>query len=149
MEHSCKKGYIVLSGPFRRFDNPTDAEEAAKTDTLTTGTDHVVIAVNLSHCDQEVAPESTSDAELLRAENAKLRKDFEAFKASLVGAGRAAKPAATPPVVYRRLKGSGVWHYRPDCSNWPTKAESVERKTAPDAKNICDECRAKEEHDKG
>lgn len=83
MKHICKKGYIVLSGPFRRFDSATDAADAAKADTLMSGTDHAVIAVELSGCQQEPGPQSSSDIELLRSENAKLRGQFEELMAQL------------------------------------------------------------------
>lgn len=53
---------------------------------------------------------------------------------------------APPPVrdLYRRLKDSDVWHFCPECSNYPNKKGSLERVTKPTTGELCDECIAKE-----
>lgn len=52
-------GYIVLTGPFRRFDNPEDAEDAAVRDTEATGTHHLVVAGTVIEGDTEDAADTT------------------------------------------------------------------------------------------
>jgi hypothetical protein len=43
------------------------------------------------------------------------------------------------PVIYRRVHGSDVWHFRADCTQWPVAAfEQVTR--TPAEGSCCMEC---------
>jgi uncharacterized protein (DUF433 family) len=46
--------------------------------------------------------------------------------------------------TYRKRIGHDTWHFCSNCSNWPTKAESIEQTTKPTTGEFCNECRAKE-----
>jgi len=87
--------FIVLSGPFRRFETSEEAHEAAEKDTAASRTDHAVIAVDICRCESIAPPPSNSDAELLRAENALLRKEFAELKKLIKNNPSAVKARAT------------------------------------------------------
>lgn len=73
--------FVVLTGPFRKFETLADAEAAADADTEASGVDHVVIKASLTGCDQETQPVGAgSDAEKLREENALLREQVKLLK---------------------------------------------------------------------
>jgi hypothetical protein len=41
--------------------------------------------------------------------------------------------------VYRRARGSTIWHFRPDCSQWPWTAFEQVTRTPADG-SCCIEC---------
>jgi uncharacterized protein (DUF433 family) len=45
---------------------------------------------------------------------------------------------------YRKRIDHDTWHSCSNCSNWPTKAGSIEQTTKPTTGEFCNECRAKE-----
>ena len=49
-------------------------------------------------------------------------------------------------ISYRRRKGTDVWHWCSNCSNWPTSHYDV-RRDEPDSGKFCDECRSKDDND--
>jgi hypothetical protein len=46
---------------------------------------------------------------------------------------------------YRRRRKRDVWHYRPDCSNWPADDARtvIHSHGKPRSGEFCNECRAK------
>lgn len=48
--------------------------------------------------------------------------------------------------VYRKRETSDTWHWREDCSIWPTK-DYTERKTKPKSGELCNQCAAKDRKD--
>ena len=46
-------------------------------------------------------------------------------------------------MAYRKRKGRDTWHWRPDCSNWPTSDYS-QKPTKPSSGELCNECKAKD-----
>lgn len=47
---------------------------------------------------------------------------------------------------YRKRKTSDTWHWQKDCSNFPAKAESVQKHEKPKSGELCNECKAKAKH---
>lgn len=43
---------------------------------------------------------------------------------------------------YRRRRSSDTWHWKPNCSNYPTK-NSLSKGTKPKSGELCNECKAK------
>ena len=41
-------------------------------------------------------------------------------------------------MIYRRAKGTSSWHFRSDCTHWPT--DDYIRSTGPVGSDLCDEC---------
>lgn len=48
--------------------------------------------------------------------------------------------------IYRKRKDSDTWHWQQDCSNYPTKVESVQKYEKPKSGELCNQCKSKAEH---
>lgn len=46
--------------------------------------------------------------------------------------------------TYRKRTGHDTWHFCSNCSNWPTKGESVEQSSKPMSGELCNECMRKQ-----
>ena len=47
----------------------------------------------------------------------------------------------TPSRVFRRKKDTSVWHWHPDCSNWPSSDFITSRAKPTQVEgNLCEEC---------
>jgi len=44
--------------------------------------------------------------------------------------------------IYRRRKGSDIWHWCTNCSNWPKS--NFEKSTTKPNWELCNECKAKD-----
>ena len=48
--------------------------------------------------------------------------------------------------MYRKKNDSDTWHWRPDCSNWPT-GEYTTRANKPTTGELCNQCLSKDRLD--